>query len=39
MKTKLFENTKRNQFIIKKLKSGLFVYELVNGRYVKCIFN
>lgn len=35
MKTKQFKNTKRNKFIIKNLKSGLFIYELINGRYVR----
>ncbi len=35
MKIKQFKNTKRNKFIIKNLKSGLFIYELVDGRYVR----
>lgn len=35
MKLKQFKNTKRNRFIIKKLKSGIFVYELIDGRYVR----
>ncbi len=34
MPTKQFKNTKRNRFIIKNLKSGLFIYELVDGRYI-----
>jgi len=35
MKTKQFKNTKRNKFIIKNLKKGLFIYELIDGRYVR----
>lgn len=35
MKRKQFLNTKRNKFIIKNLKSGLFIYELIDGRYVR----
>lgn len=30
------KNNKRNKFIIKHLKTGLFIYELVDGRYVRC---
>ena len=39
MKTKNFKKTKRNNFIIKNLKTGLFIYELVDGRYVRSKYN
>ena len=35
MKTKQFKNTKRNKFIIKNLKKGVFIYELIDSRYVR----
>ena len=35
MKTKQSKSRKRSKFIIKKLKSGFFIYELIDGRYKK----
>lgn len=35
MKLRLINNNKRSRYIIKKLKLGYFIYELIDGRYIK----